>query len=1069
MDRVEDRQALLNSEKTGKEHKDSERMTPEKKRPPQATVHHETLSLVGDGRVEEIVVGSSAWFRWLARASRFVLVAGDLRVPVRREQAGSGRGQGYWRAYYKRRGVVQRVYLGSSEELTRERLQAAATTLGALASRDTVASTEARVPALAPLQMAKLFVPPPRPGLVPRTALLARLDRAQTVRLTVLVAPAGFGKTTVLSGWAASRPDLRVAWLSLDAADNEPLRFLRYLVAALRRVAPDWDSRTAVLLGQPSPPPPHELLPLLLAELANFPPTTLVLDDYHLVSEPAIHQMVTTVLAPAALALHLILASRNDVPLALGRLRASGGVSTIRTDTLRFSLDEASVFLRDTMGVELAPAQVASLVARTEGWAAGLQLAALALQDRSDPAAFIAGFDGTHAFVIDYLVGEVLARLPASTVRFLLHTAIVERVSGSLADALLEVDQAAERGAGQALLESLEQANLFVVPLDEHRQWYRYHRLFGEMLRQRLLQQEGTAASIDLHLRASAWFEKHGLLPEAITHALAAGASEQAAELIERAGRALLSAGGGHLPLAAWLAALPPELVARRAQLGLFRVMLHFERQEFAAAEQALQHAEHALAHGEPSSVTPLIREDIALARLLIDTFADRIAPEQLSARAEKLVRHLEALSPPLRSALMSAQTAVYLAQGNYAEAARVSGEIAALNQREGNDYLTLIARGQQLDVQRAQGLLGLTEGACRSTLAWARERGLHHTLSATLSATTLVELLCERHALAEAAAIAVDELVVLLEQGTPGQRLLCVFPLARLALLQGEEGRALRLVQEAQQELDGVWRDDLLPLLAGLEARILLARGATKAALAPAALTHAALPQRRRLLMLSTAYGYEYGPLVHAEAMLAHGCALGDRALVGQAQAYVVAQQQTAIARNLPWFQIKTQTLQAVAHEALGSSRAATEALGAALGLAAPDGYVRAILDNGPSVLPLLRRVRRDRSTHDHLRRLLRIAEGRDTGKALVAAEGVFASSPAGQLTKRELDVVQLLAAGLSNPDIAARLIISQATVKKHMQNIFRKLGVHNRLQAVTQARNAGLLDGQSLKETGP
>jgi LuxR family transcriptional regulator, maltose regulon positive regulatory protein len=1042
-----------------------------KKRAPQAIVHRETLSINEDGRGKEIVVGSPAWFRWLASATRFVFVAGELRVPVRREQAGSRRGKGYWRAYYKRRGRVQRVYLGPSEELTRERLQTAATTLVALAREDGEQPAAPRVATPVPLQLAKVFVPPPPPGLVPRAALLARLDRAQSVRLTVLIAPAGFGKTTLLSVWAASRQSLRVAWLSLDEADNEPLLFLRYFVAALRRVAPEWGSRLAAVLDQPSPPPPPELVPLLLAELASLPPTMLVLDDYHLLGEATVHQLVTALLEQPSLALHLILASRSDVPLALGRLRASGAVSTIRTDAMRFSLDEASVFLRETRGVELTPAQVATLVARTEGWAAGLQLAALALQDRDDPAAFIAGFDGTHDFVIDYLVGEVLARLPASTVRFLLHTSIAERLSGSLADALLDGDGGAERGTGQAMLEALEQANLFVVPLDERRQWYRYHRLFGEMLRQRLLQQEGTATSIDLHLRASAWFREQGLLPEAITHALAAEASEQAVELIERAGLVLLAGGGGgHLSLATWLAALPPELIAQRAQLGLFRVMLHFERQEFAAAEQALHQAEQALAQGAPASINTHLHDDVALARLLIDTFAHRVAPEQLGARAEELVRHLESLSLPLRSALMSAQSAVQLAQGNYAEAARVSAEIATFNQRQGNDYLALIARSQQLDVQRAQGLLELTAGACRSMLAWARERGLYHTLSATLSATTLVELLCERHIPTEAAAIVDDELAQLLEQGTPAQRLLAVFPLARLALLQGEEERALRMVQAAQHEIDGIWRDDLLPLLAGLEARIQLARGATEAALSAAALTHAALPQRRRLLMLSTAYSYEYGPIVHAEALLAHGCALGDRALISQAQAYVTAQQQTAIARHLPWFRIKTHTLHAVAHEALGFSPAATEALEAALRLAAPEGYVRVILDSGPSVLPLLPRVHGERSTRNHLRRLLQIAQEREassgpSAQALAADEGGFTSSGE-RLTERELDVVQLLAIGYSNRDIAARLVISQATVKKHIHNMLSKLGAQNRLQAVAQARKDGLLDVVPLEE---
>ena len=1034
------------------------------------TVSNKVLSIITGDQENRITVGSHAWFVWLAAATRFVLVSTDITIQVRRERAGNGRGSGYWRAYHKQRGVVHRVYLGRSEEMTDERLQAAADTLATLAALDMPSPVRPPIPPVPELLLpSKLFLPLPRPDTVERRTILARLDRAQSGRLTVLTAPPGFGKTTVLSAWIASRPVVQAAWLALDTDDNDPLVFLRYLVAALRTIAPSWGVRTATLLYQPASPSLAEMLSFLGADLATIPHVTLVLDDYHLITEQAVHQIVTMLINQPGVAFHLILATRSDVPLTLTRLRAAGTVSEIRTDALRFSADEAEAFLHETMHIDLTAEQFATLAARTEGWAAGLQLAALALQNRRDAAAFIAAFGGTHQFVIDYLVSEVLNCLSTATVSFLLHTAIVERICGPLAEALVANDSSDMRnGSGQALLEHLDRSNLFVVPLDDQRQWYRYHQLFGEMLRQRLIQQESSETIAALHMRASTWFDQHGLLPEAIHHALMAGASAQAATLVERIGLRLFVQGGGRSPLMGWLAALPQDIVQRRPRLGLFRFVLHFEQQEFVAAVQALEQAEQALQTADPAVLDIHIFNDLAIGRLLVDALTGRVALEKLRAQTKQLVHEAHTISSPLHSVLMAAQSAVHLMQGEVAQAARDCAKIARFDQHRGNDFLALISRSHQYDLQRAQGMLALTDAACRATLAWAAERGLQHAKNATLIAITLIELLCERNMVTEASAVARQYLAPWQEQRSLDQPVIHIFPLTRLAVLQGELDHALQMVQEARYQLDDVWTDDLQSLLAGLEARVQMARGATDAALTAAALTHNVVSGHRRLAVVPFVYTYEYGPIVHAETLIAHGCATGKHDLIEQARTILSALQQSATMQQLPWFQIKTQVLLALSYEALENPTAAAIALAVVLRLAAPEGYVRAILDVGPTVLTLLRHIPAEQATRAFQRRLLHAAHQRDSNVTRNERQATANAidSVSNNLTTREHEVLRLMAAGLSNGDIAHQLIISAATVKKHIHNIVTKLDAQSRIQAVARARAYGLLDSPDLRQ---
>ncbi|MEA3398018.1 MAG: LuxR family transcriptional regulator, partial [Chloroflexota bacterium] len=410
----------------------------------------------------------------------------------------------------------------------------------------------------------KLYIPPPRPNLVPRLRLTERLNAGLHRKLTLVSAPAGFGKTTLLSEWVAGcgRP---VAWLSLDEGDNDLVRFLTYLVAALQTVDAGIGKNVLDVLQSPQLPPLESLLTLLINDLAGNHegrPYVLVLDDYQMIKEQSIHEALVFLLDHLPPQMHLGLATRIDPPLNIARLRVRGQVTELRADDLRFTPDEAASFLNQVMGLGLSQEDVAALEARTEGWIAGLQVAAMAMQGRDDLSGFVAAFTGSHRYILSYLVEEVLQRQPEHTRIFLLQTAILDRLSGSLCDAV------ADRSGSQETLELLEDTNLFIVPLDDERRWYRYHRLFSDALRARL-EREFEAHEIQtLHRRASDWYDQHGFVLQGINHALDAQDYERAAQLIERRAEEIFQRSELNT-LLGWIRALPGELVEERPLLSM--------------------------------------------------------------------------------------------------------------------------------------------------------------------------------------------------------------------------------------------------------------------------------------------------------------------------------------------------------------------------------------------------------------------------------------------------------------------------------------------------------------------
>jgi LuxR family transcriptional regulator, maltose regulon positive regulatory protein len=555
-----------------------------------------------DRGVLQIVPGSPAWFAWLDQVSSFAFAGKSGHYTARKEA--KQRGDRYWYAYLATDEHLTKKYLGKTVDVTLARLEHIAGILRAQSEGQfpppvTLAAASAdneadavRHPLLAqqhnplhPLLATKLHVPRPRAQLVLRSHLIERLQRGAEHPLTLVSAPAGFGKTTLLAQWFAES-SMPVAWVSLEPEDNDPTRFLSYLIAALQTLDAQIGTTALALLRTPQPPSPEAVLAVLTNDLVSREAgdVALVLDDYHVITADPIQRGMTFLLEHLPPQLHLVLATRAEPPLPLARLRAQGQLTEVRTADLRFGTTEASTFLQVVMGLDLEASAIATLERRTEGWIVGLQLAALSLQGRADVSGFLAAFTGSHRYVLDYLSDEVLSRQPTAVQQFLLRTCILERLSGPLCDAVTEQE------GSQAMLEALDKANLFVVALDDERRWYRYHHLFAQVLRSHLQQTEPAAVSV-LHRRASTWYEQHDLPVEAVQHALAIPDVELAARLIEPIAFSVAIQGQLSTVLG-WMNALPEALVRTRPFLCTYHASLLILTNQLKAAEDRLREAE---------------------------------------------------------------------------------------------------------------------------------------------------------------------------------------------------------------------------------------------------------------------------------------------------------------------------------------------------------------------------------------------------------------------------------------------------------------------------------------------
>jgi ATP/maltotriose-dependent transcriptional regulator MalT len=902
----------------------------------------------------------------------------------------------------------------------------------------------------------KLHVPRPQPGFVPRPRLVRALSKGLARKLILVCAPAGFGKTALMADWARSG-DHRVAWLSLDEADNDPARFWRHALAALDRAHPGIAERVGPLLGPPAPSSFEGLVTVLINELtasAGDGELLLVLDDYHLIDAQPVHTPLEFLLEHLPPGLHLALASRFDPPLPLARLRARGQLAELRADDLRFTADEAADLLRDAIGPDLPGTTVRALVTRTEGWAAGLQLAGLSLRGHADPAGLVATFSGSHRYVLDYLAEEVLDRQTHELRGFLLETSMLERLSGGLCDAVTG------RAGGQAMLEQVERANLFLVPLDEVRGWWRYHHLFADLLRARL-QAEQPGRVTTLHRNAAAWCEDHGLADDAVRHAVAAGDAVWAARLIERYFDAIFVTGES-ATIRRWLAALPAELARSGPRLLLAQAWMALAGGDLEAAEAPLDAAERVFADapGEPfepsvgqaASLLANVPAAIALDRAFLASMrGDGEATAAFAAQAlAKLgegewmlgcwIRSMQALAAWLGGRLADAERGF---------AASVAGWSAA-----GERPLAASACHFLGQVQRAQGRLDAAAGTYQQALEITAAPGRAAIPAAGIGYVGMAEVAYQRNELDAAHRHVTEGMALCRQLNWPAAvPAIGLVTLAWIRQAQGDLGRAREVMEDAGRIAPSPSVANLFSSVPAQRARLLLAQGDIAAA--------ARWAQERGLRADDEPiYQREPEHLVLARVLIAQ-----DR----PAQAFTLLERllAPAAAQGRVGSVIEIRALQALALAATGDEAGAVGALAEALILACPRGYVRVFADEGTPMSALLVRLvagQRDEQAAARgvelgcLARLLR-AFGKDTVQGSGRSAAAAVPGLVEPLTARELGVLRLLAVGAPNRAIAEELVVSLDTAKKHVSHVLGKLGAANRTEAVARARQLSLI----------
>jgi LuxR family maltose regulon positive regulatory protein len=898
----------------------------------------------------------------------------------------------------------------------------------------------------ASLLFTKLYIPPSRPNLVLRPRLTERLNAGLQCKLTLISAPAGFGKTTLVSEWIAScgRP---VAWLSLDEGDNDPVRFISYVVVALQTVKTGIGEGLLAALKSPQPPSPEVILTALLNEITaisdNF---ILVLDDYHVIDSKPVDDALTFLLKNQPPQMHLVITTREDPSLPLPRYRVWGQLTELRAADLRFNPEEAGAFLNQMMNLNLSVENIAALETRTEGWIAGLQLAALSMQGRDDIASFIQAFTGSHHFVLDYLVEEVLRHQSEQIRSFLLQTAILDRLCAALCNAVTE------REAGKEMLEILERNNLFLISLDDKRQWYRYHHLFADVLQTHLKETQPEQVS-GLHQRASAWFEQNGSPPDAIRHTLAAKDFERAAGLIELAWSAMDISYQSSTWLG-WVKALPDGLIRTRPVLSVGYAWALLDGGELEASEARLHDAERWL----DTPTDQMVVVDKEQFRSLPATIATARAYRSLAlGDVPGTVKYAqEALElAPEDDQVRYTQATSLLGLAQYTsgdlEAAERSLADFHTSLRKTGDILTLIGITFLLaDIRVALGRLREAESSYQQSLRLATGQGEPWPLGTADLYRGLGELYVERGDL-EAATQHLQTSQKLGEQTAttdwPHRR--CVSQ-ARLKEAQGDLDGTLALLDEAERVYIRGPLPDVRPV-AALKARVWLKQGK---------LAEAQGWAREQGLTVDDDIHYmrEFEHITLARVLIAGGKSDREAGSLDEATRLLGRLLQAAETGGRLGSAIQILLLLALALQAQDNLPHALAVLERALALAEPEGYVSIFVDEGEAMRLLIEKLS---SNQDHPRsgyadKLL--AAFTQPVAAPKSAAKQQKSDMIEPLSERELEVLKLLRSELSGPEIAQQLIVSLNTLRTHTKNIFSKLGVNNRRAAIRRAKEFDL-----------
>jgi LuxR family maltose regulon positive regulatory protein len=897
----------------------------------------------------------------------------------------------------------------------------------------------------------KLYIPPPRPDLVPRPCLIERLEAGTHGKLTLVSAPAGYGKSTLVSEWIA-HSKVPTAWLSLDASDNDITQFFSYLIAALQGINPDIGVDIQSILEAGTDPPIENLLTALVNDItASTTRFALVLDDYHLIDEIKVHQALDFLFDHLPLGMHMVIISRTIPPMPLGRLRVQGELSEIREVDLRFSLDETTSLLNDLMGLALSPEDIQKLEARTEGWIAGLQLAALTLQDHPDKSELIATFSGSHRHLIEYLVDEVMSRQPEEVRTFLLHTSVIEKFNASLCNALMQGTH------GREMLNHLDRANLFLNPLDDQRNWYRYHHLFTEFLRQRIREVQPEIVP-KLFMRASQWYEAQGMLDEAIKHALAGGDENRAARLLDGYAETLIIANSDVHHMLQWANRLPEDVRAQFPRLCIYHAWaLQFEYQ-LEAAESTLQLAEaHLVDPGELPRSFPAsqitgnanaIRAHIATRRKKSD-LAIEISLAALKELPEENTREFLFL----RGMLLLVLGTAYYGLGKMDSAYEVLRRALPLNQQVDHHYASLSCLFILMNIDLANGYISRVQLNGEKGLFWieewsrmeGRKRKPARMLANLRWKLSVVQY--ERNNLERAAEYLykANEYYELVQSW---YKVYSYGDLVNLHLALGNIETSLVLTRKLKQialtSMEPLPYTSLDAVIAERNLMLSLSRPDLKD-LFSEALAWAEASDLSEIDEIPYAREYEY--YVLAKVLLYLGKIDGVMPLLERLISHA-----SITGRNGEL--IKYLALQAVAYQAHNDTDTALSYLSRALKLGEPEGYVRTFVDLGSPMQDLLGIATRRGLAPNYVKKLL-------------AAFPTVTTQPPAQeireliepLNERELTILRYMAGEPSNQEIADELHLSVNTVKWYARNIYGKLGVGNRRAAVINAREQGIM----------
>jgi LuxR family maltose regulon positive regulatory protein len=893
------------------------------------------------------------------------------------------------------------------------------------------------------LLITKLYVPLVRSDRVPRPRLLERLNEGLQRKLTLLSAPAGFGKTTLLSEWTRQSA-FPVAWVSLDIRDNDPARFWAYVIAALQTIHEGIGAAALVMLQSSRPPPIEPLLTGLINEIAQVPgPFALVLDDLHVIDNHLVHDALTFLLDNLPPQMHLFLSGRAAPPWPLARLRARREMTELHASDLRFTSEEAASFLNGVMKLGLSPEDAAALEDQTEGWIVGLQMAALSMAGRKDGSRFIKAFGGGHRFILDFLVQEVLDRQSADVQEFLLDTSILERMTAPLCDAVTDRDDS------QTMLLQLEQANLFLIPLDDERRWYRYHHLFADLLRHRLEQDRPDLVPTLQH-RASEWYESKGQIVEAVGHALVAGDVDWIERLV--AGNALAVIYHGELvTVAGWLDALPDVVMRSRPRLCVAHAWTLAYAGQLDGIEPLLQDAEKALAGSDTHSAPPVLGaaegKQIAGHIAAIRAYAAGLKGELTRAveLAREALHHLPEADLAVRGWTELVLGCVLRSQGDLIAAARAFAEALAISRAVGDCHLKVDVLWEQAMLQLWQGQLHNVMSTCDEALQIAHQytRTGGQPLPVTGYTHVLMSnVLCEWNDLEAALRLAREGLELCKHWGQADALVQGCFYLARALCAVGETDGALDVIQQAKQVARGLGR--WYAVTAGAhEARIRLAQGNMVAA---------ARWVQESGLGVHDELNIEYfiGYLTLARILMAQGRLEETLGLLVRLFEMIEAAGAMGAA-------IRILVLQALMLQAQGKGDQALAALERALSLAEPEDYVRVFVDEGTPMGALLRRAAAQGIRLDYVSKLLAALESESADERRTSR--LASLSLVKPLSERELEVLRLLTTPLSGTGIAQELVVSVNTARSHIKKIYGKLDVHTRTDAVRRAEKLGLL----------